>query len=341
MNQTRPDDQSPTLTCDDPRISEWIDGRLAGCEAEAVARAVAASAELSRFVAELRALKDAAARLPIAPPAHGFVQRVMDAIGTTAVGGGDDAAVEAEWRKLEAERIEEEREEAFDDVAEALPATPPRRWPWVALATSLAAGVLVAAFLNTALVRRHDREVALEAPAVSVESAKPAEVAAPAESVTLAESATPAAVVADAVPASPVPLADDAMPAAARGRSLAAPAPRHSAERAIAIVIDGDRGRAALMRLLEEHGITRRDGADSPATEPSQEKAAASAGESLADERLELAAPAAAIDAFLEALGRSADEGLSIASANAAAKAGADDQVERLVIRILPAGNEP
>lgn len=310
MNQTRPENEPLPLACDDPRISEWIDGRLAGREAEAVARAVAASAELSRFVTELRALKEAAVHVPTAAAPHGFVQRVMDAIGTTAVDGGEDAAVEAEWRKLEAERIEEEREEALDDVVVAPPAALPRRWPWLALATSLAAGVLAAAFLNSALVRR--REVALEAPAKSSELVANAVPASP-----------PVPLAAEAVRMADEPVQLDTAAAPKAARTMAAAAPQTGAEREVTIVVDGDRGRESLARLLAEHGITRGDAGD--------------AGTTLAEDRLELTAPAAAIDAFLAAVGRSTDEGLSVAAVDAAAESRAGEPIERLVIRIRAA----
>lgn len=63
-----------------------------------------------------------------------------------AAGDPDEVAVDAEWRKIEAERIAEEREEAREDVPEAEP--PPRRWPWGALAAALAAGLILAIAIN-------------------------------------------------------------------------------------------------------------------------------------------------------------------------------------------------
>lgn len=68
----------------------------------------------------------------------------------------DEAAVAAEWQKLEAERIAEEREEAREDAEhEAPPAG--RRWPWRALAAALIAGLLLALALNwPGLVSRPD-----------------------------------------------------------------------------------------------------------------------------------------------------------------------------------------
>jgi hypothetical protein len=58
----------------------------------------------------------------------------------------DEVAVDAEWRKIEAERIAEDREEAGEDVLEA--ETPPKRWPWWAFAAALAAGLIVAVAIN-------------------------------------------------------------------------------------------------------------------------------------------------------------------------------------------------
>lgn len=75
----------------------------------------------------------------------------------------DAAAVEGEWRKLEAERIAEEREEAREDLLDAVPAR--RRWPWPALAAALVAGVIAAVVINAALVaRRPAAGPAAEAP---------------------------------------------------------------------------------------------------------------------------------------------------------------------------------
>lgn len=309
MNHILPDDAPLQLASDDPRISEWIDGRLAGHEAEAVARAVAASAELTRFVAELRAVKEAVAGVPAAQPPRDFVRSVMDAIGTAAVDGGEDAVVEAEWRKLEAERIEEERDEARDDAVETTKAPTAPRWPWAALALSLAAGVFVAAFLNTAIVRR--REVAMETP-------PPAP---------LARAMRPAASPpAERLSKQDLPQADGPMALAQ------APAPVH---REIAIVIDGPRGRETLSRLLAEAGITGQSTDD----ETSGGEGVRDAGATLADNRLEMTAPATAIDAFLAAIDRATGEGVSLERAETGEAelrtADATDAVMHLVVRII------
>lgn len=59
----------------------------------------------------------------------------------------DDAAIDSEWRKIEAERIAEEREEAREDLLDAQPQKP--RWPWLALAGALVAGLVAAVVLNS------------------------------------------------------------------------------------------------------------------------------------------------------------------------------------------------
>ena len=64
-----------------------------------------------------------------------------------------DAAVEAEWRKIEQERIAEEVEEAREDMLEAEVARE-RRWPWGAIVAALVAGIILAALLNSPWVRR-------------------------------------------------------------------------------------------------------------------------------------------------------------------------------------------
>ncbi len=125
-NQSQP---GPTLAADDPRIGEWIAGRLDAAEAAAVAAAVAASADLTRLVADLRA-----ARTASGPPGG-------------EPGDADEAAVDGEWRKIEAERIAEERDEAREDLLAPEPSR--RRWPWLAFAGALAAGVIAAIVLNS------------------------------------------------------------------------------------------------------------------------------------------------------------------------------------------------
>lgn len=62
----------------------------------------------------------------------------------------DQVAVDSEWRKIEAERIAEEQAEAREDLLDAEPSR--RRWPWLALAAALAAGLIAAALINSAAV---------------------------------------------------------------------------------------------------------------------------------------------------------------------------------------------
>jgi len=65
--------------------------------------------------------------------------------GTT--GDADEAAVAAEWRRIEAERIAEERQEAREDAEDDIPPATPR-WPWLAFAAALLAGLVLAIALN-------------------------------------------------------------------------------------------------------------------------------------------------------------------------------------------------
>lgn len=165
------EEAAPGMAPDDPRISEWIDGRLDTAAADEVQRAVRASPELSRLVEELRSLKTAlAGHEPAAVPA-GFVRDVMAAV---AAGDTTDPAVEAEWRRLEEERIAEERAEASEDAVEP-PRPPVPRWEWLAMAGALAAGLLVALVVN--MPRDTGREVAMseDAPAPRRPHAAPAD----------------------------------------------------------------------------------------------------------------------------------------------------------------------
>ena len=97
------------LSLDDPRLSEWIDGRLSVSEAMDVEQAVAASTELSRAVANLRAIKKALRQIQPQLPSVDFVDRVMQAIQSlirqqqaNAKSANDetaDSAVAAEWQR--------------------------------------------------------------------------------------------------------------------------------------------------------------------------------------------------------------------------------------------------
>lgn len=154
---------NPPLSADDPRISEWLDGRLPEAEAAQIARLVAASPELTRMVADLRRQKAALAALPASPPPARFVADVLAALDAAGDMADDDAEVEGEWRRIERERLEEEIAEARDDAAEPVDEPMRHRWPWLALAGALAAGVLAAVVINRP-GGMADREVALVAP---------------------------------------------------------------------------------------------------------------------------------------------------------------------------------
>lgn len=156
-----PDHHDPhPLAPDDPRLSEWLDGRLTVAEAAEIERLVAASPELTRLVADLRGMRGALGAVPVTPPPVGFVRDVLAAIDAVGDEAGDEAEVEEEWRRIERQRLEGEIAEAADDAAEPVPEPMRQRWPWLALAGALAAGVLVAVAINPP-GGPGDREVAL------------------------------------------------------------------------------------------------------------------------------------------------------------------------------------
>ena len=351
MNRPTPEHPASLLAFDDPRISEWIDGRLVASDADLVARAVAASPELTRFVDDLRLLKATVAEVEAAQPPAGFVRTVMEAVASESpVGAGDDPAVEAEWQRLEAERIAQEIEEARDDVtsAERQQHRPP--WTWLAMLASLAAGVLVAAGLNL-LPRQGGREVAMAPdgaptrdtqaiserddvlwPTGSEIADKGKEAGAGAGMV-----AGVAEIKAGKAAASGAGMAPG-MAAGGRARAEAAAA----AVDELVVMVDGPRGRATLARLLEKSGF-------------------GDAAAALEENWLEVAAAAPAIEAFKAALGGlaeggvrlpEADKSLALAQAARAVDFGADasdrlahkqselrrladDTIRRLVIRIV------
>lgn len=311
------------LAADDPRISEWIDGRLTAADAAAVAAAVAASAELTRVVADLRAIRETLGRLPAATPPPAFARGVIDAINAAshrAHGEPDDAAVDSEWRKIEAERIAEEREEAREDLLDTDP--PRRRWPWLAFAAALAAGVIAALVLNSpAAVSR--RMVASRPEATPSPEVGPA-----------AARATPR----DARPAAAPSF--DGQPDRLAGEMITADE--------IAIVVSGSEGRALLASLLDAAGIERSDG--------DQQVRGTGIGEfgaTVDDDRLEVSGDQAAIAAFLEIVaslpadaavrlataGLAGNEGVAAAGsgggADLARKAEAPGTLRRLVVRLV------
>jgi len=277
---TQPTDSGDTspLDASDPRLSEWLDGRLPAAEAAAVERAVAGSATLARLVADLRAIKEAARLAPAASPPAGFVDRVMDAVAAAPVAAaGDvesDLAVEREWRALEAKRLAEERAEAEADlVTQAAPTGPAagRMWPWLAIGSALAAGLLVTVLINRP--DDHPRQVA-HVTARLAEKAAPAVGEAPGRAgVDRLEPPAPAAapVAAAGAPAAPTAAdeADEALAAAdlppagqlARARALTPPKPK----------LANDNGTAA--ESIEAEAAAGRPSQDRPVREKAAEEA--------------------------------------------------------------------
>ena len=312
---TNPSDPTtrPPLDAEDPRISEWIDGRLAAAEAAEVERAVRESPALTRLVADLRALKEAARLVPVVSPPEGFVDRVL---GAVVSGGGaaaratdaeSDRVVEREWRAVEAERIAEERAEAEADVAqEVTPVHQPvggadsrGAWPWLAVGAALAAGLLVTVVLN----RRDNtpREIAQVAAQPEPERFAADRSVAGAVSPPGAPAARPSAQ--DPGPEMEQALqlrqdqSEDAKALPAELDGLAAPKPAASAG------LEAPQDRPAVVtveswtefdRLLEAHGIEAKPLADREQGTPADPSG---------DWTLELTGPPAAIGAFLAAAG--------------------------------------
>jgi hypothetical protein len=128
----------PPLDVDDPRISEWLDGRLAPSEAAAIERAVAASPELTLLVEDLRTIRKAMRGTPGDTPRIDLGDRIMAAIMTLNGGGAP-----------------------VTPLSRGVASTPRagRRLPWLGLLGALAAGVLVTVVIN--LPNDNGREVAL------------------------------------------------------------------------------------------------------------------------------------------------------------------------------------
>lgn len=59
-----------------------------------------------------------------------------------------DAEVEAEWRRIEEQRLAEERAEATEDAADPVPPATRAQWPWIVLAAALAAGIAATVVIN-------------------------------------------------------------------------------------------------------------------------------------------------------------------------------------------------
>ena len=104
-----PDPHDPRpLAPDDPRLSEWLDGRLNAVEAAEIERLVAASPELTKLVADLRGMRGALGAVPVTPPPAGFVRDVLAAIDAAGDEAADEAEVEEEWRRIERQRLDGE-----------------------------------------------------------------------------------------------------------------------------------------------------------------------------------------------------------------------------------------
>lgn len=67
----------------------------------------------------------------------------------------DDEAVDAEWKRIELDRVAEEVAEAREDILDAVPHPPrPSIWLWGGFAAALLAGVVFAVVVNVALAAR-------------------------------------------------------------------------------------------------------------------------------------------------------------------------------------------
>lgn len=150
-------DHSP-LAADDPRISEWLDGRLAPADAADIERAVQASPELVALVDDLRAIRGAMRELPQAATSTTLCDAVMAAISesrhesSTAVVPTPGVAV-APGAVGNSGLTPAARQDSRKVLADG------RHLPWIALVGALAAGVLVSVVVN--LPGENGREVAL------------------------------------------------------------------------------------------------------------------------------------------------------------------------------------
>ena len=144
----------------DPRLSEWIDGRLSTTEAAEVEQIVRQSPELTRLANDLRAIKRALSQSKTHAPNASFVQGVMQAIDAAveqSESGGENQKIADEWQHIEEQRIAEERAEADEDASaveesagpeKMLPTHWNRYWQILALSGALAAGVLVSIVID-------------------------------------------------------------------------------------------------------------------------------------------------------------------------------------------------
>ena len=232
---TRPDGSANLpLAADDPRLSEWLDGRLAPAAAAEVARAVRDSPELTRLVNDLRVIRVAVRGTPVATPPAGFPDRVMASLG--------------------------QRGEILPD---GRPPKPGAWLAWPALAGALAAGLVVAILLS--LPGRDGREVAL-GPAdrdaagdtwlPADKAAATAELTAPAETFAGGELAGARAMTAAPPPAAALRKSDAATAVAESGIE-----PRQAMAGVLAIQVSTAASRQALDRLVAASGLeVNRDG---------------------------------------------------------------------------------
>ena len=139
----------------DPRLSEWIDGRLSTTEAAEVEQIVRQSPELTRLANDLRAIKRALSQSKTHAPNASFVQGVMQAIDAAveqSESGVQNQKIADEWQHIEEQRIAEERAEAGEDASaveesagreKMLPTHWNRYWQILALSGALAAHFIV------------------------------------------------------------------------------------------------------------------------------------------------------------------------------------------------------
>ncbi len=167
---THPDDANRLMMLSDPRLSEWIDGRLSTTEAAEVEQIVRQSPELTRLANDLRAIKRALSQSKTHAPNASFVQGVMQAIDAAveqSESGVQNQKIANEWQHIEEQRIAEERAEAGEDASaveesagreKTLPTHWNRYWQILALSGALAAGVLVSIVIDKSRSEKDLRE---------------------------------------------------------------------------------------------------------------------------------------------------------------------------------------
>ena len=299
---TRPDG-SPNLplSADDPRISEWLDGRLAPAAAAEVARAVRDSPELTRLVNDLRVIRVAVRGTPVATPPAGFPDRVMASLGQRA-----------------------------EILPDGRPPKPGAWLAWPALAGALAAGLVVAILLS--LPGRDGREVAIgpanrdaagdtwlpaDKLAATDRAAAAAEPTALADTLEAGERAGARALTASPPPAAALAASKEAESDAATAEAESVIEPRQSMAGVLAIQVRTAASRQALDRLVAASGLeVNRDG-----------------------QRLELIGTVGAIDMFLGELERAGM--MTASRRRGAREALPNDERARLVLRIVEPKGQP